>query len=72
MINKFLAAMFVGLQTILAGARGRVATSRGANFIEYALLAAVAVVLFLLFRTQITAVAENIFSKVTGNVNSVI
>ena len=52
--------------------RSRLRNERGAGFIEYALLAAIATVLFTVFGGTITNVAGNVFQKVQCQVASVL
>ena len=67
------ANLFAHLTALLTAVTGRkTVAARGANFIEYALLAAVAVVLFILFKDAITGIATNIFGSLTASVDSAI
>lgn len=66
---EMIAAVLVGH---LRGRRvaGASVGFRAVTFIEYALLAAIAVVIAALFRTQLKALFVNLFSRLNGSVNT--
>lgn len=56
-------------RTVLVSRYG-VAGARGVTFIEYALLAAIAVFISWLFRGQLTSVFNTLLSKLQGGINN--
>lgn len=73
-----LTALFINLQMILSGHRpvlalapaGRLGRSRGVTFIEYALLAAIAVFIAWLFRGALTGAFNSILKAITEALNT--
>ena len=70
MLDMFI-RLQVALVSFLATARTRrMVQARAITFIEYAILAAIAVGIGILFRTQLASLFSNLFSKLQGAVNS--
>jgi Flp pilus assembly pilin Flp len=67
-LTALMARLQVLLFTLLGGQR-RVAAARGITFIEYAILAAIAVVIGLLFKNQLSALFNTLFGRLTGAIN---
>ena len=68
MLNFYLRAQLAAAG-LFAQAQSRLATRRGAGFLEYALLGAVAIVLFVIFRDQLSGVMETLINRVRNAVN---
>jgi Flp pilus assembly pilin Flp len=73
MFNAFLARLYLMLETVVAvmaghlrGRTSAVAGARGVTFIEYALLAAIAVIIAVLFRSQLSAAFNAVFGSLRG------
>lgn len=62
-------ALVATFALVTSGARGRVSTARGANFVEYAILASVAVVIGYFFRSQLSSAFEGIIGTVTDGLD---
>lgn len=65
--NHLMIRLAVMLQMLAGGTRSRVATARGANFIEYALLAVLAIVIFGAFNATLRQSVIDLFTRVTGS-----
>lgn len=67
-----LAALLVALQgsSVSMLARRHVRSTRAVTFIEYAILAAIAVVIGILFRTQLSSLFNRLFERLNGAINT--
>lgn len=68
-LSARLAARHRATRATIGGRYGVVA-ARGVTFIEYALLAAIAVFIAWLFRTQLQSIFTSLLSKLRGGINS--
>lgn len=70
MLHALVAYLQVAISSLVAPLRRQTLVSaRGVTFIEYALLAAIAVIIAALFRSQLVGVFESLFGRVGRGLN---